>query len=343
MNKKVKKGLTIGINVVIWAFLIFAIVMTVLVLVANATRGEGLPSIGGRATVNVLSGSMDPTFSEGDMLSVHTDITDEQKQNLQEGDVISFYFDQNGDGVANEVNTHRIFKRIEGATVRYQTKGDNEVTNHDPDNYYITWSNVLGVWESESLGIKGEKVTGCGSVLSFFQTPVGFMVFVVVPMAAFFIYELVNFVLIIVRMRGEKAAAVRALSEEEIKKRAIEEYLREQEAKKAVDAPVFEENTPADNNSETELTAETEPETAPSETVVEAPAEASVNEPAPAEKNENTESAKKPAAKRTTAKSGVNKPKAGGTVSRVGGTAKKSAPKATEKKPTAGKDEKEDK
>lgn len=238
MDAKVKKGISIGINVVVGAFLIFAIVMTVLVLVANATRGDGLPSIGGNATVNVLSGSMEPTFSAGDLINVRTDISDEQKQNLEVGDVISFRFDQDGDGIAAEVNTHRIVEVIsgEGIRTRYVTKGDNNETNPNPDDSLVDWEEVLGVYESESLGIKGSRVTGCGSVLSFFQTPVGFMVFVIVPLAAFLIYEVVNIVLVIVKLRAEKAGELRAMSEEEIKKRAIEEYLREQAEKKAAEA-----------------------------------------------------------------------------------------------------------
>lgn len=238
MDAKVKKGISIGINVVIWAFLVFAIVMTVLVLVSTTTSGDGLPSLGGRATVNVLSGSMEPTFKEGDLIYVRTDVTEEQKNDLKVGDVISFRFDVDGDGVAAEVNTHRIVEVVsgEGVVTRYITKGDNNETNPNNDDGYVVVSEILGVYESEELGIVGTKVSGFGAVLSFFRTSVGFMVFVVVPMAAFFIYEIVNFVLIIVRLRREKSGKQLALSEEEIKKRAIEEYLREQEAKKAAEA-----------------------------------------------------------------------------------------------------------
>lgn len=243
MNAKVKKGIGLGINIVIWIFLVFAIVMTVLVLVANATRGDGLPSIGGRAQVNVLSGSMEPTFYEGDMLVIHTDFSDEQLAALQVGDVISFYFDRDGDGFASDVNTHRIVEVVGEGAVYYRTQGDNIATNPDPDANLVSYSAVLGIYESEHLGITGTKVSGCGSVLSFFQTSTGFLVFVVVPMAAFFVYELINFILIIVRMRREKAGAERALSEEEIKKRAIEEFLREQEAKKAAEATQSEQGT----------------------------------------------------------------------------------------------------
>ena len=260
MDAKVKKGISIGVNVVIGAFLVFAIVMTVLVLVANATRGSGLPSIGGNATVNVLSGSMEPTFGEGDLIYVRTDISDEQKQNLEVGDVISFRFDWDGDGRAAEVNTHRIVEVIagDGIITRYRTQGDNKETNPNPDSSLVAWNEILGVYESDKLGITGSKASGCGSVISFFQTPVGFMVFVIVPLAAFLIYEVVNIVLVIVKLRAEKAGELRTLSEEEIKKRAIEEYLREQAEKKAAEASAAACETPAPEPFEEAKTAPAE-------------------------------------------------------------------------------------
>ena len=56
------------------------------------------------------------------------------------------------------------------------------------------------------------------------------------PLILFFLYELYNFITILVSERSKKATAAAALDEEEIKKRAIEEYLAAQAAKEKGDS-----------------------------------------------------------------------------------------------------------
>jgi signal peptidase len=75
------------------------------------------------------------------------------------------------------------------------------------------------------------RLAGAGAVADFLKSSIGFLLIVVIPMALFFMYELYNLIKILMEQKMKKAAvAVSAETEEEIKRRAIEEYLAQQAA-----------------------------------------------------------------------------------------------------------------
>jgi signal peptidase len=203
-------------NVILWLFLAFAILMTTVVLISQDKTD--LPSAFGKSLVSVQSDSMNPSFKEGDLIVVNM-LTDEEKFDLKENDVITFYADLDGDGEF-EINSHRIVgvRKIGGNTF-YTTKGDNPLTNPEADKEEVSAQLVLGKWQEDS------RIPGLGTVVDFLKTPIGFGVVIVIPLIAFFIYELYNFIVVLVSMKQKKLASV---DEEEIKRRAIEEYIRQQ-------------------------------------------------------------------------------------------------------------------
>lgn len=224
-KQKIFKVLSITGNVLLWAFLVFSILMTTLVLVSQDRTD--LPSVFGRSFVTVQSDSMKDTFCEGDLIVVEM-LTEEEKFSLEEGEVITYFVDLNGDGI-NEINSHRIVSRRErGGQVFYTTKGDNDLTNPTVDDKEVKASEVLGRW------IEGKRVGGLGSAVDFLQTPLGFGVVIVIPLIIFFIYELYNFITVLVGMRMKKTSKE---TEEEIKRRAIEEYIRAQALLQAQQKP----------------------------------------------------------------------------------------------------------
>jgi signal peptidase len=75
-------------------------------------------------------------------------------------------------------------------------------------------------------------MAGIGKAMKFLKTKTGFLVCILIPMALFFLFELFKLVMVIVQMR-QQPAAITETDEEEIKKRAIEEYLAEQNKLKA--------------------------------------------------------------------------------------------------------------
>ncbi len=105
------------------------LVVTVLVLCAMFLMGTRLL---GYQVFNVLSGSMEPTYSVGDLIYVKKVDAD----SIQEGDVITF--------VLNEdlvVATHRVVE-VDAENKHFYTKGD---ANDTQDASPVHFNNVIGV------------------------------------------------------------------------------------------------------------------------------------------------------------------------------------------------------
>ena len=89
------------------------------------------------------------------------------------------------------------------------------------------------------------KIGGFGKVMSFLRTKTGFFVCILIPIALFFLFELYKLILTIVEV---KRPADPEVDEEEIKRRAVEEYLAEQKKKEAENASSDDQND--ENNAE---------------------------------------------------------------------------------------------
>lgn len=274
----VKKVLSIVGNTILWLFVAFAIVITIIVFASNNKSGDNsLPSIGGLAFVSIKSNSMDTSpyaedyaeggrlegkkgFKKGSLIFVNT-LTDAEKAQLEVGEVITFARDLDGDGV-KEFNTHRIIEKYEvDGVVYYVTQGDHNVVpdgkfnpannQNDyaamPNGYILNTEDVLGRWN-------GHKIGGLGDVLLFLQTRTGFFVVIILPLIAFFLYELVRFILVVLSLKGKK-------TEDEIRQRVMEEILR---AQQAANAP-SETPTPAPEAEETPTEEPKGPEDEPKE------------------------------------------------------------------------------
>jgi signal peptidase len=213
-----KKALKITLSVLAWVLLIFALLITIMVFTSD--KNNGVPSLFGRMPLTVESGSMEPTFKEGDLI-ISKEIDDINE--LKVDDVISFWTNEIVEG-QNVINTHRIveIKKDENGTRSFITKGDN---NEQNDTYVVYASKIIGKWT-------GTRMAGIGKAMKFLKTKTGFLVCILIPMALFFLFELFKLVMVIVQMR-QQPAAITETDEEEIKKRAIEEYLAEQNKLKA--------------------------------------------------------------------------------------------------------------
>ena len=218
---KVKKVVSIVLNVILWIFLVFAFFMMVFAF-ASISNDYNVPILGKKVLLTVASDSMSPTFEQGDLL-VGTVLSDEEKANLKEGDIITFFVDLDGDGI-KELNTHRIvFKTTSGD---FKTKGDNpKIVTDDP--YTVVASDIVCSWKEGDTRLKGT-----GKVLAFLQSRIGFLCVVIIPLALFFIFEIIRFVIMLVKMKGGNGKKITAEDEEEIKRKAIEEYKKSLEAEK---------------------------------------------------------------------------------------------------------------
>ena len=230
-----KKVLRIVGNVLIWIFIIFAALTTVLAFAAQSSS-DGVPAIAGRAILTVQTDSMarsavdegkvkledgwEQGFNSGDII-IGKKLTTEEMQSLKVGDVITFRADLDGNGT-DELNSHRIIEVTQNAAgeVAYVTRGDN---NPGQDNDPVSWQYII-------CRYTGTRLAGLGKVLDFLQTSTGFLVVIVLPLVAFFVFELIVFIRKFLKVKNAGKKQITAADEEAIKQKAIEEYLKSQQA-----------------------------------------------------------------------------------------------------------------
>ena len=206
-----KKVLNKIVTVISWIILVFALLVTILVF--SADRNNGVPNLLGFIPLTVESDSMHPAFDKDDLI-IDKEIDDIYQ--LENGDVITFWTLINGHRVKN---THRIISvNSSDGNINFTTKGDN---NDIKDSLCVYPADIIGQWTGIRLG-------GFGKAVNFLRTKTGFFICIIIPMIVFFLFELYKLIIVIVEV---KRPAVSQLDEEEIKRRAVEEYIAEQQKK----------------------------------------------------------------------------------------------------------------
>lgn len=130
--------------------------------------------IGGEASYVVLSGSMEPSISTGDVVIV--DAAD--PASIEEGDVITYTRSE-----GETPTTHRVVDILEeNGGLAFQTQGD---ANDQPDASAVQASQVHG---SVML-----TIPYIGYVISFVNTPLGLVALIVVPVLLLVVSEILQF------------------------------------------------------------------------------------------------------------------------------------------------------
>lgn len=176
-------------------------------------RREDIPSIGGYIPLIIQSDSMKGIFDRHDLI---IDREYEQNQNLEIGDIITFYTFINGIRV---LNTHVIYDIKEDETgLSYLTKGYHNESVDDSE-----------VHPPDIVGIYCFRVPLIGRAIAFMQTSFGFFLCILVPLALLFlvqlIYTIVHYVILmkdnsVMQMKEEYETKVEQLKQEidELKK-----------------------------------------------------------------------------------------------------------------------------
>lgn len=134
--------------------------------------------------------------------------------------------------------------------IGYVTSGDNKDIYYKEDgktlinseNIYLVdqycprLKNVIGKWT-------GEKLNGVGGVITWMQQPTNFFFVIIVPLLLLFGYNvwiIISYVIEVktakarkLALEEAKASGISSIDEEEIKRKAVEEYLKKLEAEKA--------------------------------------------------------------------------------------------------------------
>lgn len=215
-NEKQKKIINIVVTSVQICVVLLAVILSAIILanpnVANAEIGKGntklLPVL-----TDSMKGDKKDSFEKGDLVIAKTP---KDVNALEEGDIVTFKMSIGG---TDQLNTHRIIqKAVDGdGKVRYVTKGDN-TTGAD-----------AAIAAEEVLAVYKYHLNGVGGAIAWLQIPTNFLLVIVLPLILLFIYNIILFVKMMMqakmsKLQAEQGAAV-VVDEEEIKRKAIEEYL----------------------------------------------------------------------------------------------------------------------
>lgn len=200
-NKFTKGGIAAAIVMgVLTVILLPVLIINITLIIKGNMGGVAPPDVFGIAPLAVTSGSMEgdnpDSFDEGALIFVDI-LTDEEKQGLAEGDIVTYYI-TNDDGSIAYV-THRILivNRSNGNITGFTTQGD---ANNVPDRDVVPVENVVG----KCVG----SVGGIGAFAMFLQSPGGIIVFVGIPVVAFIAYDAVR-----ITINNRKAKAQSAVDE----------------------------------------------------------------------------------------------------------------------------------
>lgn len=194
-----------------------AAVLLVLLNVATAKFNQQVPQIGGYSIFRITSGSMEPTIPTGTYILVK----DVEAKEIQKGDIITFY--STDPTIRGLPNTHRVISKPLRTSkgLIFQTRGDANYVN---DNYFVAESRLIGRYCC--------NLTRLTKLVNFFMTRSMLTVLLIVQAVSLLLMGLsVKILSNSKKEREELKNKTSQQREEEIKKQAIEEYLRSQSLK----------------------------------------------------------------------------------------------------------------
>ena len=172
-------------------------------LVSLTSDNNGVSKIGKYMPLSVQTNSMEDTILKGDFIIMEE--CDVSK--LQKGDIIAFFATEQDQVI---IKTHRIVEITEGAGGRsFITRGDN----NDADDYVPVFpSDIIGKWN-------GTRIAHVGSILDFVSSQIGFLICIILPLFALFIYQIYRFIVVIIE---EKNNTIGSKNKEKKNKKAKE-------------------------------------------------------------------------------------------------------------------------
>ena len=166
---------SLAVNIVLAVALVIAALCAYVSFVSKS--GNGVPNILGVEVFSVQTDSMYPVLKPGDLI-IDKAVKDPSK--LRVGDIITYWTVINGQRALNTHTIHNIYDG--GDYLIFETKGENN-----------SIADSLTVHESEVVGKYTARIGGVGKALDFLQTSKGFLICIVIPVAAFFLFHLVQF------------------------------------------------------------------------------------------------------------------------------------------------------
>ena len=175
-KERTKQRILTIIGSILCVLLIPILIINVTLIVKSYVNTDEVPTFGGWCPLIVLTDSMLPEISSGDLIICQ----EIEAEDVKVRDVISF-FDPAGSGTS--VVTHRVIEIIEeNGQLKFRTRGDTEL---------VPAENLVGIYRS--------RVAGAGNVAMFLQTTPGLILCVVLPLVLLIGYDVLR------RKKYEKA------------------------------------------------------------------------------------------------------------------------------------------
>lgn len=163
------------IGVVLCVLLVPILVVNLTLIIRSATNPNEVPSVLGRTPLIVLSGSMEPEISSGDLVIC----SNVDAANVAVGDVIAFIDPASS---SSNVLTHRVVEVVnDGGSIQFKTQGD---ANNAADSSLVPAENLVGTFQA--------SIPAAGNVAMFFQTVPGVILCVVVPIVILVAYDVIR-------------------------------------------------------------------------------------------------------------------------------------------------------
>ena len=164
------------IGAVLCVILIPILILNCTLILKSYTNKDQVPSVGGVFPMIILTDSMEPEFSSGDLIICHTI----DAQDVKEGDIICFY-DPAGNGTTTV--THRVSKITtdDSGALAWETKGD---ANNTEDSTLVPAKNLVGIYQ--------KTIPGLGNAAMFIQTTQGLIICVICPIILLVAYDVIR-------------------------------------------------------------------------------------------------------------------------------------------------------
>lgn len=164
------------IGAVLCVILIPILILNCTLILKSYTNKDQVPSVGGIFPMIILTDSMEPVFSSGDLIVCHTI----DAEDVKEGDIICFY-DPAGNGTSTV--THRVIKVTtdDSGALAWETKGD---ANNAEDSTLVPAKNLVGIYQ--------RHFSGLGNVAMFIQTTQGLIICVICPIILLVAYDVIR-------------------------------------------------------------------------------------------------------------------------------------------------------
>lgn len=173
-------------GIVDFLMLIVIIIAIGVSLVSLTSDNNGVSKIGKYMPLSVQTNSMEKTIYEGDFIIMEECDT----STLQKGDIIAYFATEQDQTI---IKTHRIVEiNKNGSSVSFITRGDN----NEVDDYVPAFpGDVIGKWN-------GVRIAYVGSILDFVGSQYGFLICIILPLFALFIYQIYKFIIVIIEEKN---------------------------------------------------------------------------------------------------------------------------------------------